>query len=221
MAETFSSLLSLSVAQSARLGEVLDQYDTTTEFGQDDTVSKSLYQVARVIKARKDLEAERDVFFVQLGGFDTHSDLQEKVAANMAIVNAGLEEFITEMKLLGVWNNVTIVSGSEFGRTLYNNGFGTDHGWGGNTFVLGGAVNGSRVLGQYPWDLEDEVNVGRGRLIPTTSWEALWHSVCQWFGVDDGGCEGGGSTKRACARIVLCLSSHIFHLTSPRSHQTT
>jgi len=185
VSETISSLLSQSIAQSANLGEILDQFDTSTDFARSETLSKQLYQVARVIKARKALEAERDVFYVELGGFDTHASLQETVASKMEIVNSALDEFVTEMKAQGTWNNVTIVSGSEFGRTLDNNGFGTDHGWGGNTFVLGGSLNGSHVLGQYPWDLAEEVNVGRGRLIPTTSWEALWHSVCQWFGVED------------------------------------
>lgn len=186
VSETVSSLLSQSITQSANMGEILDQYDTTTDFAREESLGRQLYQVARVIKAREDLEAERDVFYVSLGGFDTHSSLQETVAEKMEIVNSALDEFVTEMKAQGVWNNVTIVSGSEFGRTLENNGFGTDHGWGGNNFILGGSLNGSHVLGQYPWDLDVEVNIGRGRMIPTTSWEAMWHSVCQWFGVDDG-----------------------------------
>ena len=60
-------------------------------------------------------------------------------------------------------------------------------GWGGNYFVSGGAVRGGRVLGEYPDDLTDDgaQNIGRGRLIPTTSWEAVWQGLAQWLGVDE------------------------------------
>ena len=59
-------------------------------------------------------------------------------------------------------------------------------GWGGNHFVLGGAVNGGKIHGAYPDDLTDSspLNIGRGRLIPTTPWEGLWQPVSQWFGVE-------------------------------------
>ena len=76
-----------------------------------------------------------------------------------------------ELKAQGVWRNVTLVAASDMGRTLSSNGLGTDHAWGGNYFVLGGAVRGGRIVGKYPGDLTDDgpLNLGRGRLIPTTS----------------------------------------------------
>ena len=85
------------------------------------------------------------------------------------------------MKSLGMWDKVTVVVGSEFGRTLTSNGKGTDHGWGGHTFLMGGQVRGGVIHGEYPRSLgtDHELNAGRGRVIPTTSWESVWHALGQ------------------------------------------
>ena len=82
---------------------------------------------------------------------------------------------------------MTVITMSEFARTLTSNGAGTDHGWGGNYFMVGGGVNGGKILGHYPERLGEEAaeHVGRGRLLPTTSWEAVWNGVLQWFGVEE------------------------------------
>ena len=107
--------------------------------------------------------------------------------ALLGTVDAALESFEEEMKLQGLWGNVTVVQASEFGRTITSNGLGTDHAWGGNAFVAGGAVKGGQVHGRYPDDLSEagEEYVGRGRLVPTTPWEGLWQAVAEWFGVPD------------------------------------
>ena len=75
---------------------------------------------------------------------------------------------------------------SDSGRTLTGNTRGTDHGWGGNSYVAGGALRGGRVLGAFPERLDEDhsdVNIGRGRVIPTTPFDAMWHGVMQWMGV--------------------------------------
>merc|ERR1711988_1900303 len=94
--------------------------------------------------------------------------------------------FVGELKRQQNWDKVTMVSASDFGRTLTSNGMGTDHGWGGNHFVLGGALRGGRVLGEYPLDLwpGGENADNRGRMIPTRPLEAIWHAVAEWMGVD-------------------------------------
>ena len=81
---------------------------------------------------------------------------------------------------------MTVVSASEFGRTITSNGLGTDHGWGGNHFILGGSVNGGKILGTYPDDLTAAslLNSGRGRIIPTMPWEGVYKAVGEWFGVE-------------------------------------
>jgi cullin-associated NEDD8-dissociated protein 1 len=105
----------------------------------------------------------------------------------MGQIDVSLHSFVEEMKLQGVWSGVTIVTASEFGRTITSNGAGTDHGWGGISLLASGSLRGATVFGQYPHDLSDasSLNVGRGRLIPTLSWEALWSGVASWFGVPD------------------------------------
>jgi len=83
-------------------------------------------------------------------------------------------------------NSVTTFTASEFGRTLRSNGRGTDHGWGGISTVLGGAVNGGRVFGEYPQSLElgSGMDIGtNGRLLPSLSTDQLIASLLQWFGI--------------------------------------
>jgi len=98
-----------------------------------------------------------------------------------------VNEFKKEMQAQGLWDSVTVVQASEFGRTLRFNGLGTDHAWGGNTFITGGSVKGGRIFGQFPkrLDNKDPQHLRSGRWAPTTSWDSVWHGVAQWFGVKD------------------------------------
>ena len=93
--------------------------------------------------------------------------------------------FYDTMVDLGVERNVTLFTASDFGRTLSSNGDGSDHAWGGNQMVLGGAVKGGKVYGQYPESLapNNELDLGRGRLIPTTSVDEYNAELAMWFGM--------------------------------------
>lgn len=98
----------------------------------------------------------------------------------------GLLFFEKEMKAQGIWNQTAILTVSDFGRTLTSNGLGTDHAWGGNYFVVGGNVDGGQILGKFPErlnEIESAVNIGRGRILPTTPWESTWFGLSQWLGV--------------------------------------
>ena len=77
---------------------------------------------------------------------------------------------------------------NELNTVTPNSGLGSDHAWGGNAFVWGGQISGSKILGQYPtsFDNSDVTQIGRGRLIPFRSWESLWYGVSNWFGITDG-----------------------------------
>jgi hypothetical protein len=83
---------------------------------------------------------------------------------------------------------VTVLIGSEFGRTINpNSNLGSDHAWAGNYFMFGGGVRGGRILGEYPTSFGDSypLNIGQGRLIPTHSWDSVWYGISQWFGIKD------------------------------------
>ena len=188
MAETWSEALIQSLVQNQELYDTLEVTDVETEFGDTD-LGRKFEIVSRMIKSRGSRSSEMDVFYVEIGGFDTHADLENNLASRFREVNAGLISFVEEMKLQNLWDNVTIVQASEFARTLSpNSGAGTDHAWGGNYFMCGGSVKGGKILGQYPSDMSDtsELNVGRGRLIPTTSWDQIWPGIAQWAGVTSG-----------------------------------
>ena len=189
-AETWSAALHETLARSATIRAAQDATTLTQDFEAadgDNQLADQLEQVSVLIKARELLGAQRDVFFVAIGGIDTHSDVDEVLTENMGWIDSALGSFASEMKNQGLWDNVTIVSASDFARTLTSNGLGTDHAWAGNYFVAGGAVNGGQILGKFPDDLTDdgELNIGRGRLIPTTSWEVIWQPIASWFGIED------------------------------------
>ena len=88
---------------------------------------------------------------------------------------------------MGVANNVTTMTMSDFGRTLRSNGQGSDHGWGGHHLVLGGAVNGGRFAGTFPTvALNTTTDVGEGRLLPAISSDAYAATLASWLGASSG-----------------------------------
>ena len=159
-----------------------------------DTLSPQFKQASKLIKLRTTLQTERDFFFTELGGFDTHNDEDgEELSERLTIVDGALASLQSELKAQGVWGSTAVVVVSDFGRTLTPNARGTDHGWGGNTFVIGGAVKGGQMLGSFPSTFE-ETDAGyvmsKGRMIPTTPWEGLWHAIGQWVGVSEANLKG-------------------------------
>ena len=105
---------------------------------------------------------------------------------SMTNVDKALGLFEAEMKAQDLWDAVTVVTVSDFGRTLTFNGLGTDHAWGGNYFIAGGNVSGAQIHGRYPDRLTEEesnLNIGRGRILPTLPWESMWEGLAQWMGV--------------------------------------
>ena len=152
-------------------------------------LSGQLKQVAMLIKKRAALGHERASFFVSQGGWDTHGDSGAAMSDLFVYtINPAIRAFVCELKAQGVWDDVALVTLSEFGRTIVSNGRGTDHGWGGNIMLMGGKVKGGQILGKYPRDLTSESDSmvgGRGRVIPTHGWESVWHGLLQWLGVKD------------------------------------
>jgi uncharacterized protein (DUF1501 family) len=148
------------------------------------SLASQLSMVARMIKLRDELSVKRQVFFVSLGGFDTHSGLVTNHPELLAQVASAMDAFNKAMIELGMDNNVTAFTASEFGRTLNSNGDGSDHGGGSMHFALGGAVNGKNFYGKAPVPGNNGPDdVGRGRLVPTTSVDQFGATLGTWFGV--------------------------------------
>ena len=161
-----------------------DTFKTFNTAPASNPLAAQLQLVARMIAARTTLGATRQVFFVSLGGFDTHDFLTAQHPGLLTNVANALKTFYDATVALGVANNVTTFTASDFGRTLSSNGDGSDHGWGSHHFVLGGAVQGQRFYGQAPAVAAGGPDdVGQGRLLPTTSVDQLASTLALWMGV--------------------------------------
>lgn len=146
--------------------------------------SAALRQIARVISVRDVLGATRQTFFVTVGGWDHHDEVLDNQAAMLPAIANGLSEFRDALVELGVFDQVTTFTISDFGRTLTSNGRGSDHGWGGHHVVMGGDVAGGVLYGDYPLLAANApLDVGRGIYAPTTSTDAYFAELALWFGV--------------------------------------
>ncbi len=185
----FSDLWSETMVESLSHNELLhnilsSQADTTTIFPES-YVGRQLNIVSKMIDSRVERGVDADMFFVSTGGWDTHADVLERTDELFNNVDDSFKAFADEMKLKGVWGNVTVIQTSDFGRTLApNSGRGSDHAWGGNYMMFGGGVMGKQIVGTYPKNLteEGERSLGRGRMIPTTSWDAVFLPLARWAG---------------------------------------
>ncbi len=159
----------------------------TTEF--DATyLSDAFKMIANTINIRQELGMKRQVFFVEYGGWDNHDELLGTQGELLQEVDNALNSFNLAMEELGLSDKVTTFSISEFSRTLISNGNGTDHAWGGNVFVMGGAVNGQKIYGQYPQlALDSSLEIGNGVLVPTLSADEYFAELALWYNVPASG----------------------------------
>jgi len=143
-----------------------------------------LKSVAETIAIRGALSASRQIFFVGTGGFDTHSAQARTLPRLLGGLDTALAAFNSAMAELGLSNDVTLFTASDFGRTLAVNGDGTDHGWGGHQLIMGGAVNGNRIYGALPEPvINTEQDTGGGRWIPSLSVEQYADPLGRWWGL--------------------------------------
>jgi uncharacterized protein (DUF1501 family) len=143
--------------------------------------------VARLIAARKTLGVKRQVFFVSQGGFDTHDNLIDNHPGLLGNVAGAMSDFYAATAAMGVQDLVTTFTGADFGRTLANNGDGSDHGWGSHHFVMGGAVKPRTWVGALPAMSVSEGpdNVGGGRLLPAIGVDQHGATLARWMGVPE------------------------------------
>jgi uncharacterized protein (DUF1501 family) len=151
----------------------------------DTYLGQQLRMIAQLISIRGALGLSRQIFFCAADGYDTHGDQLATQDALLDELSTGLSAFYTATIELGVAGDVTAFTASDFGRTLPENGGGSDHGWGSHQIIVGGAVHGGDVYGHVqtlavegPDDAGDE-----GRWIPTTSVDEYSATLARWFGV--------------------------------------
>lgn len=183
------SLLSPSMAVAGPTGVPNPTQYTNPNTGTlaSNALAVQLQTVARIIAARSALGAQRQVFFVSMGGFDTHDFQRANQADLLAKISHAIAYFDTTMGNLqgtDLRNQVTLFTASDFGRTFTSNGDGTDHGWGSHHFIVGGAVKGKNIYGDFPvTGLKHALDVGSGSLLPQFSVDQYGATLASWFGL--------------------------------------
>lgn len=157
------------------------------------SLALQLQTVARMVAASASLGVRRQVFFVSLGGWDTHdfqNATQPNLLAKVAHAMSYFDGALSNIGGLDRRSQVTTFTASDFSRSFTTNGDGTDHAWGGHHFIMGGAVNGGDIYGQYPTLGADVAGFNNpdavgGAQIPTTSVDQYGATLGRWFGVSD------------------------------------
>ena len=173
-----------SVAFKSVLDSLSTPFDPSVISGETQTY-KRLSMVSKIMEARTALSMNRQIFFVERGGWDHHNELLGPQSNLFIELNEAIEIFWTAIQSMGLQNNVVLYTASDFGRTLTSNGSGSDHAWGGNHFIISGSANGGEIYGEYP-DLalnNSSTDLGRGRILPTTSVDQYMAELAYWYGV--------------------------------------
>jgi uncharacterized protein (DUF1501 family) len=193
MAKEHSAIMRRAWATNDTLRAQLDAIAVPAPLpaGGANPLAYQLNTAARIMAAHSRLGTgglKRQVFFVALGGFDLHDNLIGQHQALLKKVADALQQFDADLQALGLLNQVTLFTASDFGRTISSNGDGSDHGWGSHHLVMGGAVKGGRFYGSWPEVTDHEAgahNIGQGRLLPSMSVDHLAAALAGWMGVTD------------------------------------
>jgi len=188
--QTFAEKRVDKLEMQEKLGGVL--FEGVAEFDGFDTgvhevgkpLGKQLETVAKILSVRENFPGKptRQIFFVNHHGWDTHDSDNEHQAGYLS---DSLGAFYDALHQMGIEDQVTTLTISDFGRSLSPNGAGTDHGWGSHAFVMGGAVKGGEIYGTMPRLEPDSPDAWIDRMIPTTSMESYLATVVKWMGANE------------------------------------
>ena len=184
---TFTNKITASQSNHVEFSAALNQAPVIATAFSANPVSANMELIAKTIAVRDVLNVKRQTFFITIGGWDHHDEVLNNQVAMLSVVSKALSEFQTAMEELNLSDCVTTFTASDFGRTLTSNGNGSDHAWGGNVMVMGGAVKGGQIYGEYPsLALNSKDDVGGAILLPSISTDEYFAELSKWFGVTNG-----------------------------------
>ncbi len=180
----FAGITQSAISDGDVLGGLLQSAPALRTAFPGTRTGSQLKMVATLISLASALNLKRQVFFCQLRGFDTHAAQVSSHGPLLADLSAALDAFYNANVELGVANQVTTFTASDFGRTYTANSDGSDHGWGNHQLIMGGAVQGGDIYGAMPsLAIGGPDDTGQGRWLPTTSVDEYSATLASWFGV--------------------------------------